>query len=416
MTSRRNFIKTLSAGTSFSALSLLAPATQIFEAQKKELFKNKAIPDASDYLLDSQIRYLNHGSIGTIPKIVHEAHVKYLSECETNPWFYMWSGVWNEPIEEARKQVAEYLNAESDEISFPHNTTEIFNVLALGLPIGSGDEVLLGSLNHGSAMIPFQQHASKRGYTVRTFDIPVDDLTKLTKDELLNLYDENISEKTKVLVLPHLDNSFGVRQPVKEITALARQKGIKYIAVDTAQSMGMLPIDVKDFGIDVIATSAHKWIQAPKGISIAFFSEQVKDEIDTMWIRSDHPYYERSARKFENYGTRNLPEVVTLGNAVEFQKNIDPIAADTKLKTLWETAQTLTEKNPNTKWRSPENWELSGSLYAVQIDGIKPSELSKKLFTEHGVVFRAFDNYSTIRLSPNLMNTVAELEELFGLI
>lgn len=415
-TSRRDFLKTLATGSTVSVLSMLNPVETLFREKLKNKLSGGSLPTKDDYSLDKQIKYLNHGSIGTIPKIVQQAHREYLSLCESNPWFYMWSGEWEEPIESVRKKTAEFLNADSDEISFPHNTTEVYNLLALGLPLGPDDEVLFSNLNHAGASIPFHIHSKKRGYSVKVFDIPVHDLPNITKEEILDLYEANITSRTKLVVIPHIDNTFGIRQPVKEITALARSKGVEFVSLDTAQTMGMIPVDVKDLDIDVIGTSAHKWIQAPKGVSVAYFNKRIHQKLDPMWVTWGQERWKDSARKYEDYGTRNLAEVLTLGHSIEYQSNIESILKEEKLKNLWKHAQNLCEQNSNTVWRSPSDWELSGSLFIVELKNEQPSILSKKLFKENGFVFRPFDQHSTIRISPNVFNTTEELDELFELI
>ena len=415
-TSRRDFLKTLATGSTVSVLSMLNPVETLFQEELKNKFSDGSLPTKDDYSLDKQIKYLNHGSIGTIPKIVQQAHREYLSLCESNPWFYMWSGEWEEPIENVRQKTAEFLNADATEISFPHNTTEVYNLLALGLPLGSNDEVLFSNLNHAGASIPFHIHSQKRGYSVKVFDIPVHDLTNISKEDILDLYEANISSRTKLIVIPHIDNTFGIRQPVKEITALARSKGVEFVSLDTAQTMGMIPVDVKDLDIDVVGTSSHKWIQAPKGVSVAYFNKRIHQKLDPMWVTWGQERWKDSARKYEDYGTRNLPEVLTLVHSIEYQSKIDITLKEEKLKNLWHHAQNLCEQNNNTVWRSPTDWELSGSLFVIELAGVKASEFAKQLFELHGFVFRPFDQYSTIRISPNVFNKTEELDELFDLV
>jgi selenocysteine lyase/cysteine desulfurase len=415
-TSRRDFLKTLATGSTVSVLSMLNPVETLFREELKNKFSDGSLPTKDDYSLDKQIKYLNHGSIGTIPKIVQQAHREYLSLCESNPWFYMWSGEWEEPIENVREKTAKFLNADATEISFPHNTTEVYNLLALGLPLGPDDEVLFSNLNHAGASIPFHIHSKKRGYSVKVFDIPVHDLTNISKEDILDLYEANISSRTKLIVIPHIDNTFGIRQPVKEITALARSKGVEFVSLDTAQTMGMIPVDVKDLDIDVIGTSSHKWIQAPKGVSVAYFNKRIHQKLDPMWVTWGQERWKDSARKYEDYGTRNLPEVLTLGHSIEYQSKIDSTLKEEKLKNLWHHAQNLCEQNNNTVWRSPTDWELSGSLFVIELAGVKASEFAKQLFELHGFVFRPFDQYSTIRISPNVFNKTEELDELFDLV
>lgn len=415
-TTRKDFLKTITTGSTISALSLLTPLDSVFKEKLKSKFSSGELPSKKDYTLGSNITYLNHGSTGTIPKIVQEAHQDYIALCESNPWFYMWSGEWNEPIEEVRAKAARFINADVDEISIPHNTTEIFNVLALGLSLNEEDEVLFCNFSHSGAAIPFHLHSKNLGYSVKTFDIPHNDLSLITKADILSLYDQNITSNTKLVVIPHIDNTFGIRQPVKEITALARSKGVEFVALDTAQTMGMIPIDAKELDVDVIGTSAHKWIQAPKSISVAYFSKRIQNHINPMFVTWGQKNWNNSARKFEDYGTRNLSQLLTLGNAIDYQMAIDSKAKELKLKSLWTLAKQLTNENPNTIWRSPSLWELSGSLFVIEIKNHKPSELAQKLFVKNGYVFRPFDEYSTIRISPNLANTEKEINGLFDLI
>jgi len=106
------------------------------------------------YLLSPDVLYLNHASIGTIPRAVHEARVRYLTLCESNPHLYMWGEAWVAPKEAVRSKGAALLNCTPQEIAVTHNTTEGFNLLALGLDLGAGDEVLFSSLNHGGASAP----------------------------------------------------------------------------------------------------------------------------------------------------------------------------------------------------------------------------------------------------------------------
>lgn len=411
-TDRRGFLKHLTAGAALSPLMMMSGWAKLMEPDLKRI-SDKGIPDRSDYSLSRDVIYLNHGSIGTIPRIVQQARREYLDACETNPWLYMWGDAWNEAYESCRGKAANFLNADTDEISFTHNTTEVFNLLALGLPLGPGDEVLFSNLNHAGASIPFSFHAKKRGFSVVHFEIPMDDLSLIRKQDIVRMYEERITENTKMIVIPHIDNTIGIRQPVKEITAMARANGVEYIALDTAQSMGMITVDVQELDIDVIGTSAHKWIQSPKGTSLAYFSRRIWEDIHPMWVTWGQQRWELSARRFEDYGTRNRPEVLTQGHSLDFQAAIDLGAREDKLQELWSAALKMADDHPNTTWRSPREWELGGSLYAVEIRGEKASDYAARVYNEHGIVLRPFDNLNTIRISPNVFNTVEELEKVF---
>ena len=78
-TSRRDFLKTLATGSTVSVLSMLTPIEAVFQEKLTNTFPNNKLPTKNDYTLSKGVKYLNHGSIGTIPKIVQEAHQNYLS-------------------------------------------------------------------------------------------------------------------------------------------------------------------------------------------------------------------------------------------------------------------------------------------------------------------------------------------------
>jgi selenocysteine lyase/cysteine desulfurase len=329
----------------------------------------------------------------------------------------MWGDGWDKPRDDVRQKTAGFLNCSPNEIAFTHNTTETFNLLAQGLSIGSGDEVLFSNLNHAGASICFEKFATQRGYTVKTFDIPLLKTPNISKADILNLYEQHITPKTKLLVLPHIDNTVGIRHPLKEITDLARSKGVEYIAVDAAQTVGMIPVDVQQAGIDVLATSAHKWLQAPKGIGLAYISQRIQDELQPMWVTwgQNQESWKGTARIYEDYGTRNLPELLTLGSALDFHQQIVWNKREQHLKKMWSTAQKMADKSSATGWASPRDWELSGSLYAIEIKNMKSGEFFQNMFDKHGFVFRPFENMglNTVRISPNLMNTEEELNRFF---
>ena len=139
---RRHFLRTVAAGAAAAPLlSMLLPLREAFGRDIDRLGLPGMKGDAfrqlrDDYMLGSQVTYLNHASIGTMPKAVFDARARYLALCESNPWLYMWGGAWEEPREAVRAQAARLLRCDAAELTFTHNTTEAFNVLAHGLPLG----------------------------------------------------------------------------------------------------------------------------------------------------------------------------------------------------------------------------------------------------------------------------------------
>ncbi len=410
MTDRRTFLRGAGAG---ALLAALGNARGIFA---EELARARpltgALPTDEDYLLAPGLRYLNHGSIGTIPRVVHEAHLRYLTLCESNPWLYMWDEPWREPREAVRVAAAQALGCTPAEVAITHNTTEGFNLLAQGLPLGPGDEVLFSSLNHPGASLPWQHQAPARGFTVRRFDFPILDLPGLSEGEIVALHLDQITDRTRVLVLPHIDNIVGLRHPIAALARGAHARGVEFVAVDGAQAVSMVPVSTAAWDVDFYSASPHKWVQSPKGLGLLYLRAEMHERIPPFWVSSGQGGAAGTVRRFEDYGTRNLPEVMALGDALAFQDSIDSSAREAHHRAIWARMKDAVEATPGLTWRSPRQWELSAALYLVEVEGVTSADLFRRLYDEHGVAFRAFrtQGLDGARLSPNLQTPFSALE------
>ena len=410
MTDRRQFLTRMGAVGGAVALGRLAAVRSVVAEEINAAAGTRGSPDAGAYLLADNVVYLNHASIGTIPRVVHHARIRYLDLCETNPWLYMWGGAWEESREEVRARAAAYAGCRPAEMVFTHNTTEGFNVLAQGLPLGRGDEVLYSSLNHPGASICWEYRGPQKGYEVRSFQFPVERVPEMTFQELLDIYDREITPATRVLVFPHIDNIVGVRHPVRELTQLAHSKGVEFVAVDGAQSLGMVPIDLAQSGVDFYAASPHKWLQAPKGLGLMYVREEVRTSLKPMWVTWGQERWRGTERIFEDYGTRNLPEVLALGDAIDFQAKLGMDRKTGHYRKLWESMKSGVERSSRLLWRSPNSWELGSALFAIEVKDMASKDLFERLYRSDGFVFRAFSTQglNTARISVNLLNTEGE--------
>lgn len=366
----------------------------------------------SAYGLDPAITYLNHASIGTMPLIVMQAREQYQRACESNPWLYVWSDGFGDARESVRAKAAAYMGCGVGEVALTHNTTEGMNVLAQGLPLGRGDEVVFSSMNHPGASVCWEYQAGLRGFTVKRFDLPVAGAENMTADDLVAAYEAAITPATKVLVFPHIDNIVGFRHPVRRMADMARAKGVEFVAIDGAQALGMIEFRVEDLGVDFYAASPHKWVQAPKGTGLFYIREDLVPIVGSMWVRTASRRQRESIRKYEDYGTRNLSAVMSLGAAIDFQTRLGAAAKEEHCRRLWQHFKDRVEVSDRLIWRSATQWDFASSLFAVEIDGIGASEAFQRLFAEHGFVYRAFGGggLNHARLSPNVMNSVDEID------
>lgn len=419
MTDRRTFLgRSIAAGL----LAALADVRSGFALDLERVAGRLANADgfeglAGEYMLAPDVLYLNHASIGTVPRAVHDAHVRYLEVCESNPHLHIWGPAWREPREAVRAKAAALLGCEPGDVAITHNTTEGFNTLARGLSLEPGDEVLFSSLNHGGASAPWRHQAAVGGFTVRRFDFPIHDVPSLSAEDVVEIHAREIRDRTRVLVFPHIDNIVGLRHPVAALVRAARARGVEFVAVDGAQSVGMIPVDVRAADVDFYAASPHKWVQSPKGLGLLYVKESNREKLRPLWVTAGQVPGD-TVRIYEDYGTRDSPAVLALADALDFQQQLGQAAKTERYRALRERFRAAVESSSGLVWHSPVTWELGASLYLIEVSGQPTAALSERLYRENGTVFRAFrtQGLDAARISPNVQTTDSEIERFLGIV
>ncbi|MBP5340664.1 MAG: cysteine desulfurase [Prevotella sp.] len=224
--------------------------------------------------------------------------------------------------EAAREKVRAFINARStSEIVFTRGTTEAINLVAACFcesQMQAGDEVVVTDMEHHSNIVPWQLQAQKRGIVVR--HLPITDDGRLVSRDNIATY---LTEKTKLLSVAHVSNVLGTVNPVKELVALAHERGIP-VLVDGAQAVPHFPVDVQDLDCDFYAFSGHK-MYGPTGIGVLYGKEAWLDRlppyqgggemIDKVgWERTT---FERPPLKFEA-GTPDYVATHGLATAIDY--------------------------------------------------------------------------------------------------
>jgi cysteine desulfurase len=204
-------------------------------------------------------------------------------------------------VEDAREQIARLLNAEPSEIVFTSGGTESDNAVIKGVLAASGnkDEIITSELEHHAVLHPIEM-SKMHGY--KPVFVEPQECGRITVEAVK----EKITDKTALVSLMHVNNEIGCVNDIKEIAALCREKGIPFHS-DTVQSLGKLPIDVQDLGLDFLSGSAHK-INGPKGIGIMYIRNGSKW---LPWLTGG------SQERRRRGGTTNVPGVVGFAKALE---------------------------------------------------------------------------------------------------
>ncbi len=282
-------------------------------------------------ILETKVRegvpliYLDNAATTQKPRQVIDAISEYYLKYNANVHrgIHALSEIASEKYEDAHSKVAKFLNAKFSEIVFTKNTTEGLNLVAHGLRnlLSRGDEIVVTRMEHHSNLVPFQIVAKETGAVLKF--IEMEDFEKLD----LNSAEKVITDKTKLVSIPHMSNVLGTINPVKEIAQIAKEHDALML-VDGAQSVPHLKIDFKNLGIDFLSFSGHKML-APMGIGGLVGREEVLANYEPLlyggeMIRNvdyDIATWNDLPWKFEA-GTPNVSGGIGLGVAVDYLQNI----------------------------------------------------------------------------------------------
>lgn len=272
--------------------------------------------------------YLDNGATSfPKPKEVADAVYRYMTECGTNinRGGYEVAYDLEGTVFETREMLTEMFNGgDCKNVVFTKNVTESLNIVLKGL-LKPGDHILCSSMEHNAVMRPLVQ-MEKKG--VEFSRIPGTEQGELILDAVEDL----IRPNTVAVVMTHSSNIVGTCNPLKEVGAICRKHGLKFI-VDSAQTAGTFPIDIKEMNIDALCFTGHKSLLGPQGIGGFIITEEMIPLIDpilsggTGSISHTEEIPDFMPDRFEP-GTMNLPGIVGLHAGLKWiqEKGLDAIA------------------------------------------------------------------------------------------
>jgi selenocysteine lyase/cysteine desulfurase len=324
-TTRRNFIKQVTGGFIGTWALISVPET----SKARYIISNDQAISSDDenywkmardqFPLTHDRVYLNNGTMGPSPFVVREAVKSYIDNIDVSGEYGGW--------ETARPKLAKFFNADESEISLTHNVTEGINIVAWGLPLKKGDEVILTTHEHAGNALPWLNRAKYDGIVIKTLK------PAQTASENLNRINDLITNRTRAIAIPHITCTVGQVFPVKEISKLGHDKGL-WVFFDGAHGPGMTMLDLKEIGCDFYATCCHKWMCGPKGTGFLYVKKNMLDVLEARWIGGgadvgwdmtvDPPEfkgYVNTAHRYD-FGTQNAAIYQGLGAATDFLYHI----------------------------------------------------------------------------------------------
>jgi selenocysteine lyase/cysteine desulfurase len=388
--SRRDFAKYFFAGSTLSIAALSKLNASVYQSITS--LNSKYIEDESPdgvywnavrrhFLFQEGVIMMNNGTVGPMPKPVLNTLMTTFKVQATNPYdVYNYIPTKREVV---RKKVAEFINADPEEVAITRNTTEGLNFVANGLNLEEGDEVILSTMEHPGGTHPW--NLKEKRYGVKIVYVPIG-LPPASVDEFVDGFVEAITPKTKVISISHTVYISGLISPLKELCKMAHEKGILVLA-DSAHGIGMLDLDMKEMGVDFFATSPYKWLGAPTGVGVLYIKKEHLDEVWATLATSGWDNSE-SAQKFEAVGQRADALTIALGEAIDFQNHIGKLRIERRIKTLAGYLKRELTKIPGVRLHTSEDPYISGGLTAFSIEGIEPKKVVDYVREKYNIVIR----------------------------
>lgn len=326
--------------------------------------------------------YLDNAATTQKPQAVLDAIVEAYSKWNANVHrgVHHLSQVATQKHEEARKIVAEFIHAQSEEeIIFTKGTTDSINMLAWSFGeamVKEGDEIVVSQLEHHSNIVPWQMLCERKKAVLKVIPLRED----LSLD--IEAFKDLLNERTKLVSVAHVSNLLGIVNPVDEVIRLAHEKGVA-VCVDGAQSVPHLAVNVQELDCDFLVFSAHK-MYGPTGLGVLYGKKEWLDKLPPAegggemieHVRFEKTTYNVLPYKFEA-GTPNYVGSYAFGKAIEYMQSVglEAIAAHEHKLTVYLEAQLKTLSNVH--------------IYAAGL--LKAGAVSFNVYRGDGTLIHPFD-------------------------
>ncbi len=373
--------------------------------------------------------YFDNAATSQKPKQVIEAISNYYSNHNANVHrgIHDLSEEATEMYEEARKAVANFIGANTEEIIFTKGTTDGLNGIARSLSsqIQEGDEIIVTSVEHHSNFVPWQKICELKKAKLVVWNIFQ---SKNSSDEIsLEAFSSLLSPKTKIVALSHASNVLGTIFPIMRISEIAKSHNEKILLiVDGAQSVPHIPVDVQKLGADFLAFSGHKML-GPMGIGVLWAKREHLKTLEPFefgggmisQVKEDQSTWAEIPARFEA-GTPNVSGAIGLAEACKYLQKIGMEEVQKHSQDLAEHAMKRLREISNLAILGPTDPTKKTGLVSFTVQNAHPHDIAAVLNTK-GIAVRAgqhctmplhdsLEISASTRASFYIYNTVEEVD------
>ncbi len=357
------------------------------------------------FTVDRSLVNLNNGGVSPSPRIVQDAMKRDLDFSNEAPVHTMWQ-VLEPHIEGVRMRLADDFGCSPDEMAITRNASEALEIAQLGIDLEPGDEILTTDQDYGRMLTTWDQRVRREGIVINkvSFSNP-----PASKQELVDMFAEALTPKTRVLHFCHITNLAGLIFPVKEICQMARARGVDTI-VDGAHAYAHFPFTRDDLDCDYYGTSLHKWLLAPHGTGFLYVRrEKIKD----LWPMMAAPTaMNENIRKFEEIGTHPAANHNAIAEALTFHQTIGAERKAARLRYLRDRWMRYFDGMSGVTINTSFDPEMSCGLANIGLEGVEPAAIASHMWTTRRVIITPIGHKDCkgLRVTPNVYTTLREVD------
>lgn len=411
MVDRREFLGALAAPAVLGAASLKpgrsARLAEVFAADREGELSDEdfwfEIQQA--FTVDRSLVNLNNGGVSPSPAWVQEAQKRHLDFSQEAPAYSMWR-VLEPRRETVRQRLARAWGVDTEEIAIVRNASEGLQTCQFGLDLARGDEVLTTDQDYPRMITTFRQRERREGIVLKQFKLPV---PAEDPAAVVELFRSHMTERTKLVLVSHMVNLTGQILPVREIVAMARERGVPTI-VDGAHALAHFDFKLSDLDCDYYASSLHKWLCAPHGTGLLYVR---RDKIAGLWpLMAAGEDLTEDIRKFEQIGTHPAAATLAIAQALSFHQGIGARRKEARLTELRDYWAKRLSANDRVHLNTSLKPGLACGIANMRVEGVDTLELNGHLWREHRILATAIkhEDCAGLRVSPSVYTRFEELD------
>ncbi len=357
------------------------------------------------YEVDRSIINLNNGGVAPAPAGVLTAMAGHVALHNHAPSRHVLGGPKQE-IEAVRARLARHFGCDPEELALTRNASESLEICLYGLDLKPGDEILATSHDYPRMLNTIKQREQRDGIKLVTFPFPT---PPESPRQLADLFAQNVTERTRAILMCHITNLTGQIFPVRDVVRMARARGIPVI-VDGAHAFGHFSFKRDDLDCDYYGTSLHKWLSAPIGTGFLYVR---KSKIADLWPMMAAPEPKAAdIRKFEEIGTHPLAPRLAIAEAITFYEGLGPERKEARLRYLRDRHLNRLTDHPKVRCYTSRDPVQSCGIATIGVEGLDAGELSSKLWNDHRIIVTPIihEHVNGIRVSPNVYTSLAEMD------